>query len=90
LAAFFVKAVFVIFFVFESSYFPFQVARFPRGVRRAPRFSKALCSRVVSPVTLIPQDKESCGSGTFHEENVIFHFRGVSHLPLQSTVKEDD
>jgi hypothetical protein len=38
--------------------------------------------------TLIPQDKESFDSVTSHEENVIFHFRGVSHLPLQSTFIE--
>jgi hypothetical protein len=35
--------------------------------------------------TLLPQDKESFDSVTSHEENVIFHFRGVLYLPLQST-----
>jgi hypothetical protein len=41
----------------------------------------------VSPVPLIPQDKEGFDSVTSHEENVIFHFRGVSHLALQSTIQ---
>jgi hypothetical protein len=39
----------------------------------------------VSPVPLTPQDKEGFDSVTWHEENVIFHFRGASHLALQST-----
>jgi hypothetical protein len=50
-----------------------------------PRLFK---SAGVSPVPLIPQDKEGINSDTSHEENVIFHFRGVSHLALQSTAKE--
>ncbi|UZJ78377.1 hypothetical protein [Fictibacillus sp. KU28468] len=44
----------------------------------------ALAPAGVSPVTLVPQDKESFGSVISHEENEV-HFRGVSHLPLQST-----
>ncbi|MGP4082018.1 hypothetical protein ACTWQL_19205 [Pseudalkalibacillus sp. R45] len=44
------------------------------------------CEEIIQVVgTLIPQDKESFGSVTSHEENAIFHFRGVSHLALQST-----
>jgi hypothetical protein len=39
----------------------------------------------VSPVPLIPQDKEGFDSVTLHEENVIFHFRGVSYIKLLST-----
>jgi hypothetical protein len=54
-----------------------------RGVSGEP--SCALRLLGVSPVSLIPQDKESFDSVTSHEENVIFHFRGVSHLALQST-----
>ncbi|MGP4082655.1 hypothetical protein ACTWQL_22515 [Pseudalkalibacillus sp. R45] len=43
------------------------------------------CEEIIQVVgTLIPQDKESFGSVTSHEEN-DFHFRGVSHLALQST-----
>ncbi|WP_156419011.1 hypothetical protein [Fictibacillus sp. FJAT-27399] len=32
----------------------------------------------VSPVTLVPQDKERCGSGASHEENVIFIFEDLA------------
>ncbi|WNB92343.1 hypothetical protein [Bacillus sp. NEB1478] len=34
----------------------------------------ALCTRCVSPVPLLPQDKEGFGSDISHEENVIFIF----------------
>jgi hypothetical protein len=33
---------------------------------------------------LVPQDKESCGSKTSHEENVQFIFEESRTLPLQS------
>ncbi|UZJ78474.1 hypothetical protein [Fictibacillus sp. KU28468] len=32
----------------------------------------------VSPVTLVPQDKERCGSGASHEDNVIFIFEDLA------------
>ncbi|WHY70992.1 hypothetical protein [Fictibacillus enclensis] len=32
----------------------------------------------VSPATLVPQDKERCGSGASHEENVIFIFEDLA------------
>ncbi|MGP4082355.1 hypothetical protein ACTWQL_20915 [Pseudalkalibacillus sp. R45] len=42
---------------------------------------------MVSPVPLIPQDKESFGSVTSHEENVIFIFEEsrtlLSNQPAQ-------
>jgi hypothetical protein len=41
----------------------------------------------VSPVTLVPQDKEGNGRDTSHEENLKFNFRGVSHLALQPTYR---
>jgi hypothetical protein len=43
---------------------------------------------VVSPVPLIPQDKESCGSVTSHEENVIFIFEeSRPFAPINFSVK---
>jgi hypothetical protein len=33
---------------------------------------------VVSPVTLVPQDKERFGSETSHEENVVFIFEDLA------------
>jgi hypothetical protein len=43
-------------------------------------FSEALYYRVVSPVPLIPLDKEGFGSITSHEENVVFIFEESRHF----------
>jgi hypothetical protein len=43
----------------------------------------------VSPVPLIPQDKEGCGSDTSHEENMIFIFKESRLLHSNQLVNED-
>ncbi|MCK6258914.1 hypothetical protein LCY76_20290 [Fictibacillus sp. KIGAM418] len=51
-------------------------------------FRGACGEPVVSPVTLLPQDKEGYGSDTSHEENVMFIFEDLApSTPINLAMK---
>ncbi len=56
-----------------------EIFRFPRAADELPHATRS----GISSRPLLPQDKESFVSKASHEENVYFHFRGVSIFPLR-------